>query len=1439
MAQPNKRSALTTLTRVRLLELADLFELDLPRATAKGELVEALAHSRRASFGQLLDALKREELKVICRAHDLDDGGREKLAIRDRLLGLATELSPAIIPQPVPDPGPVPASTPAAQLSMLAPGPLGLRRVLELLPNEALAASARHFGFTGFTGSTEFTGLIGSVARPELVTMMVESGLVPLRELFEEVPLDALQALARGQGVDGRVRTRERLIDVLLERARPGARPPPAPAPPVPEGRLSSPPATPTPTPPVDPTQPRRPSERSVLAPLTRERLADLARVLGVAHAARGSRDAVVEAIVHTARPPLAVLLAEFTRDELRAACQAHGLDAGERARGPLADRILRARGEEPAPAEPTAERPTHGIPRPGDIVRCRHRTYLVEDIVPPPAHREATLVKMVCLDDDAPGRPLAVLWELELGAEVLRPEAGALGNFQRLDDPRHFAAYFHAIKWNGVTATEANLFQAPFRAGIALSAYQLIPLMKALELPRANLFNAEDVGLGKTIEAGLVLQELLLRQRVEYTLIVCPTSVCLQWQDEMKRRFGLQFEIYDRAFVARRRRQRGFTVNPWSTHNRFIISYSLLRRPEHLEPLTAQLGARGRKKTLLILDEAHTVAPASPTASSRYAVDSKITSTIRDGIAPHFENRLFLSATPHNGHSNSFSALLEILDPQRFTRGVKVEGATQLRPIMVRRLKRDIRELVDRKQFPLPERRVVELTLAHDGERWTACDDERPARDIGGGPALELDLAAMLGEYTELVAACSKRQRLVFINLQKRLLSSIPAFLRTLGKHAQSFDLALGPALIAAVAQRSIDLIDPIDPTDDELDPGDELLDEADDDAVAAGSRELATPVGRARDLLERMTACAAQGRGLPDARVLALVEWIRVHMCPAAGFERPPPKTPTAWNHRRVLIFTESIDTKRYLRQMLDAAFRATDGADDRILELHGAMPEDAREQVQRAFNGDPDLFPVRVLLATDAAREGVNLQGHCADLFHFDIPWNPARMEQRNGRIDRTLQAAEVVRCHYFRYRDRPADHVLATVIRKVETIQRELGSLGAVIHGRVAELLANGGIGADTLAKLDQAAELDERGQQVRSELETVRTADFQALKKDVNRAVKVLAHSRELLNFNPELLRDTIDVALERLGLGRLAAAPGLTDAWQLPTLPDTWAETLDSLRSPRGRDETPWVWRRRCPPQPVVFEAPRALTVPQVHLHLHHPFVRRIVDGFLAQGFGAHDLQRITVVRDPKAGEVRVLALGRLSLFGRGAARLHDTLIPVIAPWDSDTGPLPGASDPERDARAVSELETLLARPASLRPLAKHRQQEVLRRASADFAALWPAVRDEASERASEAETKLRRRGELEAAQLRQLLDTQREAIEHTLAQDTQLGLAGILPELERQQFADDREHMRGRLDAIRRELATEPADLQSLYDIRLRRLEPVGLVYLWPEMMA
>jgi hypothetical protein len=307
------------------------------------------------------------------------------------------------------------------------------------------------------------------------------------------------------------------------------------------------------------------------------------------------------------------------------------------------------------------------------------------------PRPQDSTVVELSCIEDDAQGQELDVLWERELDAAILTGEEWARIAQRGFDPPEYFSAYLNTLRWNCVTSTDASLLQSPFRAGIRLDAYQLEPLRKALRLPRVNLFIADDVGLGKTIEAGLIARELLMRKKVREIVVACPPSMLLQWQEELEQRFGLLFEILDKDFIARIRRERGFGVNPWTAHSRFLISHRLLIDEAYAGPLRNWLGTF-RPGTLLILDEAHHAAPSS---GQRYAIDSQITRAIQ-GLSPRFEHRLFLSATPHNGHSNSFTALLELLDPQRFCRGVKVVKRN-LDDVMVRRLKDDcVRSLAD-----------------------------------------------------------------------------------------------------------------------------------------------------------------------------------------------------------------------------------------------------------------------------------------------------------------------------------------------------------------------------------------------------------------------------------------------------------------------------------------------------------------------------------------------------------------------------------------------------------------------------------------------------------------------------------------------------------------------------------------------------------------------
>jgi ERCC4-related helicase len=1163
---------------------------------------------------------------------------------------------------------------------------------------------------------------------------------------------------------------------------------------------------------------------KSVLLDLPRPRLGEVARLNGVALPDK-SREDQVDHLLNTIDLQFGTLLGRLTREELRRSCRTHGLDDSARSRKGLADTLVDAFGGDHDVNEVrgifAVSRVDRDAPEAGDVIRLRHRQWLVEDVVPPPESNHLTLVKAVCLDDDNQGEPLEVLWEMELGAQVVDQKMGGLGD--GIDEPRFFAAYLHALKWNSVTATDKNLFQAPFRAGIMLQAHQLEPLRRALSLPRANLFIADDVGLGKTIEAGLVLQELLLRQRVEFVLVACPASVCLQWRDEMSKRFGLNFEVMNRAFVDRRRRERGFGVNPWSTHNRFIISHDLLRRPEYREPLLNTLGDRA-KRSLLVLDEAHVAAPAS---AGKYATDSNITKVIRD-VAPRFENRLFLSATPHNGHSNSFASLLEILDPQRFTRGVAVTDAKQRDAVMVRRLKEDLRVL-DRGAYPL--RKLVRHSLKHDGSQWastmTVGDSVGATLDIGGGSPFELELAAQLSEYTELRKEVGKGGRLALVNLQKRLLSGVAAFTKTLKKHEK------GKSGVTALKDAA---------NQEKLEHDDLYGDESDDDseeleAVATASALLAPASGQALKLLKGLSTLAQQHQNEADAKILAFLSWVQQEQCAAAGLN-PDDNASKKWTGKRVIIFTESMDTKAYIKRQLDRALSHTDDGHRRVMEFHGGLGDDKRADIQRAFNSPPDEHPVRILIATDAAREGVNLQGHCADLFHYDVPWNPARMEQRNGRIDRTLQSEPEVRCHYFVYADREEDIVLDKLVQKVDTIQRELGSLSAVIMGRIESQLEKQGIVASTANDIDETEQ--EKSQQAISaeELEQSR-ATRQQLAQQLEQLDGILDRSEKITSFDPKLLRDAIDAGLELSGAAPLQSAPNAVpgaQAFTLPELPESWAGTVDSLRVPRGRDEYFTDWRAK-PPLPVLFEPPPKMNSAAAQLHLSHPFVKRIFSRFLSQGYSAHDLNRVTIVRSNDK-LVRVIAFGRLSLFGRGAARLHDQLVSVAARWvESSNEPLkPFAEDADR--KALDSLEQILVESPTLEGVSESVQQKVLEAAPNLFSQLWQHVESEADARAQEALLELDRRGLEEADQLEEILKRQRDAIEKQLQlKAPQLTFDfETLSKGEQKQVEADRKYMEHRLLSIDREIREEPNDLKALYQVSLRRLQPVGLVVLWPK---
>lgn len=778
-------------------------------------------------------------------------------------------------------------------------------------------------------------------------------------------------------------------------------------------------------------------------------------------------------------------------------------------------------------------------VPRIGMVATVRNRRGVISSVRPfdGPDGR-LHLVDIEFNDGEFPLEE-SLLWEREPGTHLLEPSALPNPISGPPMDGEDLTALIRACRWSArlpyVDPDDSGPLvrlpiSSPFHGAVQVEDFQLMPLLKALRMPRVSLLIADDVGLGKTVEAGLILSELLLRRRIRRVLILTPASLRLQWRDEMWEKFSLPFEVVDREATVKLRREAGMDANPWRSHSRIIASYHYLKQADILEQFraTSETDARSGRLPwdLLIVDEAHNLTPRP------FGQESDLASMLRQ-VAPLFEHRIFLTATPHNGHTRSFTGLLQMLDPVRFSQTDSLSDGerSRIQDVLVRRLKREINERSPTKRFcdRMPpeslalnfgqtERALSEAFSAFRTKIHQVIREEGGRRKLAGSFAVEI--------------------------LGKRLLSCPTAFadswLRIQEGLREDSEASDGEVL---VTRRSVD-------------------DETADDREAESRRgTAATVVGTwlkpmADTLQEEMAGIdrAVHSLGFTgqeetitdvdpkeDARFESLAKLVEERL-----------KTDGEWrDDERLVVFTEYKTTLDYLLRRL----RSLLDDENSILSLWGGMEDREREDVKRAFN-DPE-HPIRILVATDAASEGLNLQETARYLLHFDVPWNPSRLEQRNGRLDRHGQARDVHVWHFVSSEDHDLQF-LSLVVNKVDTIREDLGGTGEVFDELTTRRLIEG----ETLDSVQR--DLDIRVDAARSRLDVPRD-DRAVLTEDdaIDPAGDLSAIAAEM-DLDPEAMRHTLDVAM-----GIASERPRLREpdddgrSRLVPPVPATWRDVID------------------------------------------------------------------------------------------------------------------------------------------------------------------------------------------------------------------------------------------------------------------------------------
>ncbi len=601
-----------------------------------------------------------------------------------------------------------------------------------------------------------------------------------------------------------------------------------------------------------------------------------------------------------------------------------------------------------------------------------------------------------------------------------------------------NWIVYHQAFLLEQALGPDAFLVVQPGR--LRIEPYQLVPLSRALRMTRPRLLLADDVGLGKTIEAGLIIGELMARRRAHRVLIVTPAGPLLeQWQFEMLERFGLRLEEANRSKIEFIRRGTELGANPFDHLPLAIASMDFLKQDRVLDEVE-----RALPYDLVVMDEAHHYSETSLNEADRSEASQR--RRLAEVLSRQSDALLLLSATPHDGYERSFASLLELLDPSLLDgKGHPREEAYY--PHVVRRLKKHIRVLhpQTRELVSFPERELHPIPIAMDEITHPDFVELHRALLAFVAPALKkalqsrdyddvLAYLALLKRSTSSVFALKNTLQVVQKRLEELASTKMEEIeerhqrkksLKTLQRKMARFGiLTLDEEIERELLERE-ELAQQLCLLDGETRKLHRVADRAD---IAATSLS---------DLL--LKAEKALNQDLKLEQLVAEIKAIR-QIEPNAN----------------ILIYTEYVDSLKEVERRLRIKNLGA------VLTIHGAQPNtEGEEHVKQNRRTITERFRTQdkvILISTDAAAEGLNLHEHCHHLIHLELPWNPNRLEQRNGRIDRYGQwKIPIIRyiylCKTFE------ESILARLMAKYECQRSRLkfmpNTLGMDVSGLPAE------------------------------------------------------------------------------------------------------------------------------------------------------------------------------------------------------------------------------------------------------------------------------------------------------------------------------------------------------------------------------------------------